>query len=436
MNVCMFTNSYLPQIGGVARSVHFFSQDLAKLGHRVLVVAPTYAKYTDSGDNQIEILRVPAIQNFNGSDFSVYIRLPFVIDRKIDEFKPDVIHSHHPFSLGDAALRAARRRRLPLVYTHHTLYEKYTHYVPLDLVKMKQFVIYLSTQYANFCTKVIAPSRSVAELIRKRGVCVPIDEIPTGVDNRFFARGDGQKFRREYNLSGDTLVLGHLGRLAPEKNLAYLAESVAIFLQKHRHARFLVVGSGPSKSDIRSIFQSKGLDAQLLMVGNKEGSDLADAYHAMDVFVFASQSETQGMVLAEAMACDLPVIALDAPGAREVVVDRQNGRLLPSDTDCRQFAEAINQFANDPEKALYWRKQARQTAKGFSRKITARQLVNAYHSVAGLRSREHASDELMPWERLLETIKVEWDLFVEKTAAVAKAIKSTETPAGKNNRAT
>jgi 1,2-diacylglycerol 3-alpha-glucosyltransferase len=425
MNVCMFTNNYLPQIGGVARSVHFFSQDLCKLGHRVLVIAPTYAEHTDFEKNEIEVLRVPAIQNFNGSDFSVRIPLPFIIHKKIDEFKPDVIHSHHPFLLGDAALRAARRRRLPLLYTHHTLYEKYTHYVPLHSEKLKQFIIRLSTQYANFCTKVIAPSRSVAELIRERGVHVPIDEIPTGVDTRFFARGKRRKFRSAHNLTEDTLIVGHLGRLAPEKNLVFLAESVANFLKDRRQARFLVVGGGPSESDIRRIFKTNGLEAQLLMVGSKTGSELPDVYSAMDVFVFASQSETQGMVLAEAMACGLPVIALDASGVREVVEDGQNGRLLPPGTSCRKFADSINEFANDPEKARRWREQARQTAGGFSREICARRLVKLYHSVASPRLPEPESHELMPWERLLETIRVEWDLIFEKTAAAAQAIKNT-----------
>jgi glycosyltransferase involved in cell wall biosynthesis len=422
----MFTNTYLPHIGGVARSVQFFSQDLCKMGHRVLVIAPTYAEYTDSGRDQISVLRVPAIQNFNGSDFSVRIPLPFIIDSEIDVFKPDVIHSHHPYLLGDAALRAARRRGLPLVYTHHTLYEKYTHYVPLDSEPLKQFVIRLSSQYANFCTRVIAPSGSIADLIGKRGVRAPIEEIPTGVDVQFFAQGQGRKFRHSYQLSENALIVGHLGRLAPEKNLEYLAESVAIFLKKHRQACFLVVGSGPSESAIHRIFKSKNLADRLLMAGSKTGHELADAYQAMDVFVFASHSETQGMVLAEAMACGLPVIALDASGVREVVVDGQNGRLLPADSVCRQFADALDEVAADSEKAKHWGEQARKTAAQFSRDRCARRLVNTYRSVVSPRAYDGETAELMPWDRLLETVKVEWDLLVQKTAAAAKAIKDAK----------
>src|SRR6056297_152071 len=99
----MFTNTYYPHVGGVARSVRFFSEDLRKMGHKVLIIAPTFEGYDEKSEDQEKILRVPAIQNFNGSDFSVRIALPFLIDEKIDEFQPDIIHSNHPFLLGDAA---------------------------------------------------------------------------------------------------------------------------------------------------------------------------------------------------------------------------------------------------------------------------------------------------------------------------------------------
>jgi hypothetical protein len=121
MNICMFTNTYLPHVGGVARSVHFFAEDLRRMGHRVMIVAPTFPESEGPEIDETEVLRVPAIQNFNGSDFSVRIAQPFLIDEAIDEMAPDTIHSHHPFLLGDAAMRAAHRRKLPLVFTHHTL---------------------------------------------------------------------------------------------------------------------------------------------------------------------------------------------------------------------------------------------------------------------------------------------------------------------------
>ncbi len=426
MNICMFTNTFLPHVGGVARSVATFAEDLCKLGHRVLILAPTFPEETDSPDELYEVLRLPAIQNFNGSDFSLRIPIPFVINDKIDQFAPDVIHSHHPYLLGDAAIRAARTRGLPLVFTHHTLYEQYTHYVPLDSKTLQRFVIELSTEYANLCAKVVAPSLSIARLLRKRGVEKPIEEIPTGVDVQFFRKGRGEKIRQTHGISPDALVIGHLGRLAPEKNLTYLAESVALFLESNREALFVVAGSGPSKTEIQRIFADRSLSEQLRMLGIVTGRDLADVYQAMDLFVFSSKSETQGMVLTEAMAASTPVLALDAPGAREVVEDGRNGRLLSETASQQSFAQAIRRFTEDATRAKEWQKEALKTANRFSRERSADRLLRLYQSTLGHRS-DHENDELIPFDTVLKRLKAEWELISEKTKAAAKVIREDKT---------
>jgi 1,2-diacylglycerol 3-alpha-glucosyltransferase len=422
MNICMFTNTYLPHVGGVARSVATFAEDLCRLGHRVLVVAPTFHEDTFSAGKHYEVLRLPAIQNFNGSDFSLRIPIPFIINHKIDQFSPDVIHSHHPYLLGDAAIRAARTRNLPLVFTHHTLYEQYTHYVPLDSETLQHFVIKLSTEYANLCAKVVAPSLSVARLLSKRGVEKPIEDIPTGVDIQFFSKGRGEKIRQTHGIPQDALVIGHLGRLAPEKNLTYLAESVALFLESNREAFFVVAGSGPSEREIKRIFADKSLSDQLRMLGTVTGQNLAHVYQAMDLFVFSSKSETQGMVLTEAMAAGKPVIALDASGAREVVEDGRNGRLLSEAASQESFARAIRSFSEDASRAREWQKEAFNTANRFSRESSADRLLSLYQSILGHRS-DHKNDELIPWNTLRRRLKAEWELISEKTKAAAKLIR-------------
>src|SRR5690606_36914192 len=128
----------------------------------------------------------------------------------------------------------------------------------------------------------------------------------------------------------DSLIVGHVGRLAPEKNLSYLAEGVALFLQREAAARFLVVGDGPWRKELKDVFARHGVADRLLLAGKRTGRTLREAYRAMDVFAFASLSETQGMVLAEAMAAGVPVVALNASGVREMVRDGSNGFLLPS----------------------------------------------------------------------------------------------------------
>ena len=427
MNICMFTNTYLPHVGGVARSVSFFAEDLRKMGHEVLIIAPTFPETSKIDEDQNEILRVPAIQNFNGSDFSVRIALPFIIDDKIDEFKPDIIHSHHPFLLGDAALRAAHRRGLPLVFTHHTLYEDYTHYVPLDSELLKKYVIKLATAYANLCTKIIAPSKSIAVLIQERGVNTPIEEIPTGVDTEFFARGQGSGFRKSHGVSDSAMVVGHVGRLAPEKNLEYLAEAVVFFLKENPEAFFLVVGSGPSETDIRRIFKENDQERQLIMTGTLSGQQLSDAFKAMDIFVFASKTETQGMVLTEAMAAGKPVVALDASGAREVVQDGENGFLLQGDTLSHDFAKAVGELTRQVQENDKWRKRARNTAKKFSRKVCTGRMVNVYESIRGYTGKLDGNglDSLVDWDLLLRTLETEWELLSQKIKTVSRAIKET-----------
>ena len=192
MKTLMLTNTYLPHVGGVARSVVAFATELRRRGHRVLIVAP---EFENCPADEIDVVRVPAVQNFNGSDFSVRIPIPGFLTSTVTQFEPDIVHSHHPFLMGDTALRIAAARDLPLVFTHHTMYEQYTHYVPVKSPLLSRFVIDLTTGYANLCNAVIAPSESVAEILRSRGVTAPIDVIPTGVDIARFEAGDGQSVR-------------------------------------------------------------------------------------------------------------------------------------------------------------------------------------------------------------------------------------------------
>jgi glycosyltransferase involved in cell wall biosynthesis len=198
MNILMLTNTYAPHVGGVARSVEGFAGEFRKLGHRVVIAAPIF---DGAPKEERDVIRFPAMQRFNGSDFSVPLPVPGKLSSALRKFPPAVVHSHHPFLLGDTALRVAAGRKIPIVFTHHTLYEKFTHYVPGDSAKMKRFIVELVTGYCNLCDGVIAPSRSVAELLRLRGVKTRIATIPTGVDLEAFGKGDGRPTRCQMPLS-------------------------------------------------------------------------------------------------------------------------------------------------------------------------------------------------------------------------------------------
>jgi len=277
--------------------------------------------------------------------------------------------------------------------------------------------------------KVVAPSRSIVRLIQSRGVHTPIVEIPTGVDTEFFAAGDRNGFRRRYHIPDDAFVIGHLGRLAPEKNLVYLATAVSDCVKAIPESRFLVTGKGTSAKDIIRIFRNKGISDRLIMAGNQTGSRLADAYHAMDLFVFSSLSETQGMVLTEAMASGLPVIAIDAPGVREVVKHSENGFLLESNATEKMFAESVEHAARRPELMSRMRKAALQTAKAFAREVCAQKLYALYESAAAESDRQFENAKYPDaWEKLLLAIRTEWELFSEKTKAALRTINNEVNP--------
>ncbi len=418
MKISMFTNTYLPHVGGVARSVTTFAEDLRNRGHRVQIIAPTF-KNLKKGSEE-DVVRVPAIQNFNGSDFSVRIPLPGLIRDAVEAFDPDIIHSHHPFLLGDAALRIARSASLPLVFTHHTLYEQYTHYVPLDSKQLKRFVINLATGYANLCNQVIAPSTAVEKLLRERGVQSNITVLPTGIDIAFFEAGDGRRFRREHDIPEDAAVIGHVGRLAKEKNLPYLAEAIALVLQGNRNVRFLVAGSGDAENALKRILSECHAEKQLVMMGNMIGAQLADCYAAMDLFVFASLSETQGLVLAEAMAAATPVIALSASGVNDVIRDGRNGRCLPADASIDLFSKTVTNALNNLEQLHSWRLHARETALAFSRDKAAERLIQLYDRLLASQQHPH-TDEIDLIDSVVLLIQAEWDLIQEKAAAAIES---------------
>lgn len=415
MKIAMFTNTYLPHVGGVARAVQTLENGYRKLGHEVHVIAPEFKDAVKSP----EVLRVPAIQNFNGSEFSVCLPVPNVTHEFLSEFHPDVIHSHHPFLLGDSALREARKRHIPVVFTHHTLYERYTHYVPMDSLLLKRVAIQLSTEYCNLCDRVVAPSESIERLLKARGVTTPVKTIPTGIDLGFFAAGNGERFREEVGIDLKSKVIGHVGRLAIEKNLSFLADAVAASLREFPNTIFLIVGDGDAREDMLDRLTKQQVRRQVRAVGKLTGYALADAYAAMDWFVFTSQTETQGLVIAEAMAAGKPVCALDGSGVREIVHDGENGVLLEYNASAIEFSAALGSLIRDPAMSLRFAGNARMTAMSYGNDRCVECMLEYYSEAIARTVSTAMSSDFMSWDRLISGIEIERDLFFEKVSAAA-----------------
>ena len=407
MNILTMTNTFTPHVGGVAKSVAAFTEVYRQWGHRVMVIAP---EFEDMPDEEVDVIRVPAFQNFNGSDFSVRLPIPGFVFASLDEFRPDIVHSHHPFLLGDTALLVAASFDVPLVFTNHTMYEQYTHYVPLDSPELKRFVVQLSTGYANLSDCLIAPSESIAQILKDRGVKTAIEVVPTGVDVAGMAKGGGAGPSRRLSIPEKARVIGHTGRLAPEKNLNFLTNVVAGFIRSHPDTHFLVVGDGVSREEIKTIFEKAGLSSNLHMTGSLQGQELVDGYHAMDVFAFASKSETQGMVLAEAMAAGVPVVALDAPGARDVIIHHQNGWLLDNE-DPAEFISALEEASSlSPKGRQKIQQSLKQTADDFSIQRSAKRALELYTALCSKQpGSKDTTDSL--WDSALRVIEEEWKIW-------------------------
>lgn len=420
MKICMMTNTYLPHVGGVARSVSTFAYEFMRLGHEVLVVAPDFEGKPLPPEREAIVERIPSLRNFNGSDFSVRLPLAAGLSDRLDAFEADIIHAHHPFLLGDTALRVAMNKNVPIIFTHHTRYEDYTHYVPFSET-LKDIAIELPTHFANLCDGVIAPSESIARLIRRRGVKTPMTVVPTGIDVAAFASADRAAGRRRHGLPDDAIVVGHVGRLALEKNIAHLAEAVATYLQRDPAARFLVVGDGPAREQLESIFREHHVHDRLILAGKRTGPALREAYRAMDVFAFASHSETQGMVVAEAMAARLPVVALNAPGVREVV-GPTNGLLLAADATPGEFAEALATLTSDAARREALSAGATQTAGDFSRERSAGRVLAFYEETLRSTRARRLDNDLHPWAAMVKRVGLEWDLLSVHTQTLASAV--------------
>ncbi len=418
MNILMMTNTYFPIVGGLEQSVYSFSEEFKSLGHEVLIVTPTF------GDAPIEepgVIRIPAIQKFSGTIFSANFPVSGLLTQLMKEFSPDIVHSHCPFFMGDFALRLSRQHAIPLVFTYHTMFEQYVHDWPVQNEGVKRFMVKLAAGYSNLVDQVIVPSESVLNILLKRGVKTPMEVVPTGVDVEHFLKGDRKVFRQQNQIPLDALVVGHAGRLAPEKNLEFLTNCLVELLKKNPKVHVLIVGQGPSEKMIKDAFGLAGFEKRLHLTGVLHYQHLVAAYSAMDVFAFASLSETQGIVLIEAMAAGVQVVALDAPGAREVVVDYHNGRLL-KEMDQQSFVDALAwALSRTPEELQTIKQVERMTVQKYPINSVAKRMLVIYEKIRSRKSIAHgkknSSRYLLQWR-----MKAEWDLYSNYIKSAATSV--------------
>jgi glycosyltransferase involved in cell wall biosynthesis len=328
VRVALFTNNYLPFRGGVTTSVETLRRGLSARGHRVWVFAP---RFRHRVPDPPWVFRYPSVPAATYPDFALAIPWAPRLAAQARALEPDVIHAHHPFLLGPAARRLARRTGRPLVFTYHTRYEKYAHYVPVHEPLVATVALMLSVHFAATADAVIAPSAAVRDHLVARGVRTPVAVVPTGIDLEQFRPGDAGRAREALGLDPDGPVLLYVGRLDREKSVERILLAFDRIAAVMPRARLLLVGQGTEAGRLATLARTLAAGPRIHFVGGRPHEALPPYYQAADLFLFASETETQGLVLAEAAACGLPAVAVGAPGTDEVVRDGETGLLTKAD---------------------------------------------------------------------------------------------------------
>ncbi|HEY3248358.1 MAG TPA: glycosyltransferase [bacterium] len=373
----MFTDSYLPRVSGVVHSLEALVRALRHGGHDVLVVAPAYPGYQDSDRY---VLRFPSFRPLRAENFPLAMPVSRAVTRRLDEFPLDVIHTHTPFLLGSAAGTQARRRGVPLAFTHHTFYEEYVHYatwVPpgLSRAMVRTYV----TWYANHAACTIAPSRAAAAYLRVRGVTSRLEVIPTGtIETAQFAELTPAWVRPAFGLQHDQPLLVTASRLGKEKSVDLLLAAFAR-LPERFEAALLVVGGGPQLHELQALAAQLGVARRAIFAGLLSHRQAVECMAAADVFLFASQTETQGLAVIEAMAAGVPVVAVDAGGVADAVEDGTTGFLTPPAADALAARTAV--LLEDPRLRRQFGDAGRAAAEKFSLEHVTAQVVGVYESL-------------------------------------------------------
>lgn len=340
-HIGFYTNTYLPTMSGVVRSIATFRQAFDEMGNNVFVFAQKAAKYHDK---EPFIFRYPAVEVPWANAYAVPVPISSSIDDTLPCLKLDVIHSHHPFILGETAARKAELLGLPLVFTFHTRYDEYLHYVPFSAGLTKQVIDRWISNYMEKCNHIITPSDSIKDLLIESGVMGPITTIPTGIDLKPLREADGSDVRQKRGWGDDTVLIS-VGRLAKEKSFDTLLEAAAIVMRDHPKVRLAIVGGGLEERSLKKLARDLGIADRVDFVGTVPYEEVPGYLKAADIFCFASTTETQGLVTMEAMAAGLPIVAVDATGTRDAVTNGEQGLL--TDDNSADLAQAVCRLLND-----------------------------------------------------------------------------------------
>jgi glycosyltransferase involved in cell wall biosynthesis len=380
MRVLMVSDVYFPRVNGVSTSIQTFRRELAALGHQVDLIAPAYpaGHNEEAGVRRIASRHVP----FDPEDRMMrpgQLREALPALRRA---KYDLVHIQTPFVAHYSGLKIADVLGVPRIETYHTFFEEYLfHYVPL---LPTGFLRGLSRRFSrtqcNRMNALVVPSAAMRDKLLEYGVSVPMHVIPTGIPVTEFSGGDGAAFRARHGIDPGRPLLLFVGRVAFEKNIDFLLRALHAAVAQMPELLLVIAGEGPAEASLRKLTSKLGLEANVMFVGYLDrASSLQDCYRAANVFVFASRTETQGLVLLEAMALGVPVISTAVMGTRDIVGPRR-GALVPEDDEA-DFARAILKLMNDAGLRERLSVEGRAYVREWHADALARKLAAAYQSV-------------------------------------------------------
>lgn len=386
MKIGFVTGGYLPAPGGVATSVVNFSKRLEKLGHDVYVFCPEYPDEEVENADPQTVVRIPSYYSPLLKDFRLTdpFQAAASFRRHFDNL--DVVHIHLPTIMSLPARWLANYYKVPYFFTYHTNLELYIrHYVPgvPDNASRTatRFYTYRETKNAE---KVFVPSTDMKKLLTTYKLEPPIEVLPTGIDIEMYAKtlnsqnpDKVRSLREQFGIPKDEKILLYVGRVGSEKNIEFLLRSFDRIAREHPEAHFVIVGGGRGLGKTLSLVSKMNQSRRVHFTGYVESEKtLAGYYKESDIFLFASLTETQGLVITEALASGTPVVAVDAPGVRDVLKEGKGGHLVPENV--QEFSNKTLKLLNDPRLREEKANEALDVARSFSVQRFTKQLLASY----------------------------------------------------------
>jgi glycosyltransferase involved in cell wall biosynthesis len=374
MKIAIFSECYSPIVNGIMVAVSTLRKELLQLGHQVYLFAPAYPGHQDTDE---DIYRFPSLTLPTNPRYPLATPYsPQRLKQLLGKFAPDVIHSHSLFGMGRHAAKTARNLGIPLVFTYHTLLEAYAHYIPLPLPFTRWLARWRSRSFSNAADYVIAPGVAAYDTLLSYGVKTPIKIIPTGVDLSLAKENYSSPIRPRWDIPEGAPVVAFAGRIAKEKNLELLLNAFSLTMQKLPDAHLLLIGGGPWADHIQALTREMNLSSHVHLSGFLPRQEVYQALNHVQVFVFPSLTDTQGIVVLEAMACGLPVVAAKSGAVAEILRNGEEGLVVEPNPEA--FAEALLALLQDPAGRNKMGEQARHQAEEFSSANCARKVVELY----------------------------------------------------------